>query len=261
VLLQLPFQPTLLHQWAVALQAEALKLRNQIADFFVIAYPKKLALAVENLAKISSDLMSAANSFLSYYFKFCNNATLNIQAIILLFWNDFLEIFPTTCAALTFALSEECKNIVAELKQMAWSTNNNEDLVDSLPYSSSDFGLMLSAYNIFFWKSEHPPSFLFSNEMANTTEDTPSSLLQKFEQANSNAQVANSDLESLKNLVETKIVGPGYLKGEEKEHILNVFNQNAPRFMVFFRHYKAFFGNFFNICLKTHFIFKMYSCK
>lgn len=242
VLMQLPFQPTLLHQWAVALLAEALKLRNQITDFFVIAYPQKLARAVEKLAKISSDLMSGANSFLSYYFKFCNNAALNIQAIILLFWDDFLEVFPTVYAALTFALSEECTNVVLELKQMAWSTNDNEEWVDSLSSSSCDFGLLSSAYNLFYWKSEHSPSFLFTNEMANTTEDTPSSLLQKFEQANSNAHVANPVLEALKTFVEKEIIEAGCLQGEEKEQILNVFNQNAARFMVFFRHYKAFFG-------------------
>lgn len=244
MLIQLPFQPTLLHQWSVALLAEALKLRNQIADFFVIAYPKRLECVVEKLAKISAALMSGANSFLSYYFTYCNNATLNIQAIILLFWNDFLEVFPSVVAALTFALSEQCKKVVSELKQMAWSSNNNEEWVDSLSYTSSDFGLLSSAYNLFYWKSEHPPSFLFTNEMVNTTEDTPSSLLQKFEQANCNAHVSTSDLDALKNLVDKEIIGPGCLKGEDEEKIWNVFNQNATRFMVFFRYYKAFFGNY-----------------
>lgn len=243
--MQLPFQPILLHQWAVALQAEALKLRNQIVDFFVMSYPERLAEAVKKLATVSSALMSGANSFMSYYFKFCNNASLNIHAIILLFWDDFIEIFPKVYAALSFALSGECKKIITELKQMSWRGNKNEELVDSLFYSSCDFGLLPSAYNIFYWKSQQLVN-LFSEEIPNTAEDTPNSLLQKFKQANCNALVEDLDLAALKKLVEEEIIEPGCLKGEEKEKIWSVFCQNAPRFMVFFRHYKVYLGNYQN---------------
>jgi hypothetical protein len=42
VLLQLPFEPVILHQWSVALMAEALRFRKQITDFTTMAYPKNL---------------------------------------------------------------------------------------------------------------------------------------------------------------------------------------------------------------------------
>jgi hypothetical protein len=58
VLLQLPFEPTILHQWAVALMAEALRFQKKIIDFIAMAYPEHLKTVVDKLIAIASLLLN-----------------------------------------------------------------------------------------------------------------------------------------------------------------------------------------------------------
>jgi len=165
VLLQLPFEPTILHQWTVALMAEALRFQKKITDFTTMAYPEHLKTVVDKLIAIASLLLNGANKFLSFIAKLVNvkkDSINRMHATASLYWNDFQEILPQVVVALKFVLSEECGAVISALKRMAWNENADERTGSS----EMDVNIMPDGiYSLYYWDDpDNAPRSLFSDQ-------------------------------------------------------------------------------------------------
>jgi hypothetical protein len=234
VLLQLPFEPVILHQWAVALMAEALRFQKKITDFTTMTYPKNLKSAVDKLTAIALLLLNGANTFLSFVAKLIivHDETSNHMSVAAsLYWEDFQQTLPQVLPALKFVLSKECDTIILALKRMAWS----ENAAGKTCLSKLDFKIIPSIYSHDYWDTHKMRKWLFPDPDVFEV-DVPERLMIKYE------RVASNDQDSLKNLIEEKIIKSERLRGESEEVIFEIAAKNSDELEVFNDQYKHFDG-------------------
>lgn len=119
VLIQLPFRPAVLHQWAVALLAEALKFQLKISDLLIIDSPVVYHPLIEKLGEMNIVMHSSAELSIQYFTRCC--AEILTPTEMKRKFKLFTELLPV----LKFALSTECDDIIKSLKRMSWNINND----------------------------------------------------------------------------------------------------------------------------------------
>jgi hypothetical protein len=237
VLLQLPFEPTILHQWTVALMAEALRFRKKITDFTTMAYPEHLKSAVDKLVAIDTLLQNGANSCMSYVAQLTLSVAAKKESIqrIHFFaefcWEDFQRFLPQLLSALKFVLSEECDAIISRLKRMAWGANAAERTC----MSKAEFLIAPSFYSHDYWDTHYLRNWFFSDRDMFEVK-VPTRLMIKYE------RVAKKEGDTLKKLIKEKILITGRLQGESEQVIFESAENNADALEVFntqYQHYKG----------------------
>jgi hypothetical protein len=71
ILLQMPFHPVILHQWAATLLAEALIFQQKISPIFCYGFSKEIASIAFDLRKMLLTMKNCANFTLQLYVKMC----------------------------------------------------------------------------------------------------------------------------------------------------------------------------------------------
>jgi len=193
VLVQLPFQPVLLHQWSVPLMAKSLKLKEQLG------YIGKKFLLMANL------MFTTAKK---YFGLFIDNVYKGA-----IFYS--LEAFPETLAVLEFALSKECRNAVKAFKRMAWNRSNKTDFDPILLTPQEGF---LSCYYPQYWTVKWHVVLMSADAVAERLLK-PINLDGYKEQIG--LDVTEAEVQGLKNLVEEKLIKSGMLKGVSKQVLFN----------------------------------------
>jgi len=147
VLLQLPFQPVLLHQWAVALLASALWLQRDLSPLYCLGHSANLRGPVKKLVGMCNKMQKCAIDFLSFFDLYTSNAHLNIHKIVELFLAPMLNALPEVLPIIEFCGKDEFKDIIRGLNLLAWKPKSklvfDSDHVNDLGQTA--FGLNLRA--------------------------------------------------------------------------------------------------------------------
>jgi hypothetical protein len=241
VLLQLPFEPVILHQWAVALMVEALRFQKKITDFTTMTYPENLKTSVDKLTAIALLLLNGANTFLSFVAKLISvrhDTTNQMHLAAVVYWDDFQQTLPQVLSALKFVLREECNCVIALLKRTAWSKNQEVRTCKS----KIDFQIIASVYSHTYWESHQVHEWLFlGHEWEPEAPTEP--LVQNFRnQAPKMELTRNIEVLLLTFVIDNKILKPGRLRGESKEVILKIATANFNALKVFHTQYDHYFG-------------------
>jgi len=204
----------MIHQWAVALLAEALRFQKELSDFYCIGFPTSLTSAVTALLKMCDMMLSTA----CFNF-FIQNASLNMHTIIETIFGKMDESLTEILPILEFVLSEECRNIVKALKRMALNSSTKIDYSKKPEVGVADFGAHHTIYNFEFWhqKSFATQLFSFDGKLAPWSVEL-GSVVEKREVADSAEPSIDSIIKAKKHLekfVADKIFGTGKLKGNE----------------------------------------------
>jgi hypothetical protein len=247
VLLQLPFEPTILHQWTVALMVEALQFQKKITDFTTMAYPEHLKNAVDKLTEIGSLLLNGANTFLSFIAKLINSkddSKNHMHATATLYWEEFQQILPQVLPALKFALSEDGDTLISTLKRMAWS----ENAAARTCKSKINFKMIPSFYTLAYWESHKVQKCLFPKSEFKV--DDPVTLMIKYQKIAAFWMPCDFD-QFLKKLIEDKIIDSGRIRGESREVILETAARYSSALEVFSDHYNRYISKCKNFPLSN----------
>ena len=217
VLLQLPFQPSMLHQWAVALLAETLRFQKETVTIFTIGVPQKLWDEMLLLKKMLKRLMEGALTLLSIFCKFPRLDRENICKRLRRVRQKLLRTITEVTPIVEFILSEKCRNVISGIKQAAWSSKRYHNLHST--ETDVDLGYYHIWYNpAFFWAQNQMPKKLFSDRKF---QDQHKQFLQKlrFNMLMLHPE-ASGDL--VQKFVQEQIIGKGVLVGVSDAEILAV---------------------------------------
>jgi len=230
VLLQLPFQPLLLHQWSVALLAESLRFQAELFPFYSI--PNRLQRPVNKLFEMCKVMYKKAmhcfNHFAIYMYEGVDCYGDTVSA-------SFLDSLPETLAALEFVLSKECGNVVKALKRMAWNNSTKKDNKEIVKSASFDIEEIYFCYNMEYWKERSAISCWCPR---NPSRNESVEILDKYSKESATA----AEMAGLQKLVEEKLIDTGRLKGESKEVIFRALWRCPVPCIALYRAYVAASG-------------------
>jgi hypothetical protein len=243
VLLQLPFEPTILHQWTVALMAEAMRFRMKIVDFTTMAYPEHLKSVVDKLVAIATLLLEGAHFFMKCISDLIIKAGSfnHLHATATLHWKEFQTTLPRVLPALKFVLSDECDTVIAALKCNAWS----ENAVGTMCKSKVDTEYTLSIYCYEYWESINLLPWLFDETRSFNVDCPDETLIQGchcHHQQHAAHMVANNVDPHMMEVIDKEIIKPGRLQGESKEIIFQAAAKDHISLKVFYYRYEQFKG-------------------
>jgi len=224
VLVQLPFQPLLLHQWCVALMAEALKFKTELGD--ICYFPLQLQSAGKKLLEMWNVMFLTV---VKYFSHFQCNVYLGSS-----FYS--LEGLPETLAVLEFVLSPECKKLINALKRMAWERCHKTAFA---PVQAEKTDFFYGCYEAQFWGEK-----LVINTMcvSSPVEGPVDPTNRHF-----GAEITEDEVQGLKNLVDEKLIKTGVLKAASKEIIFDcLVNKSKHVAVPVYRAYMAEQGNSIN---------------
>jgi len=228
VLLQLPFEVTILHQWTVALMAEALRFQKKHTDFTTMAYPEHLKQFVDQLTVMNILLLSGANFFMLCISKLMgkDNSMNHMHATASLFiWDEFEFRLSLILPVLKFVLSEECDTLISTLKRMAWSQNE----VQRTCKSEVNFLSTHSFYCYDYWDVMFMHQWLFkAHQYSNKDQQSP--VDHKINSSSHYEEFAN-------DVIDEKIIKQGLLQGESREIILQIAAKNRPLLQDYYIQY------------------------
>jgi len=233
VLIQLPFQPVLFHQWTVALFAETLKFKNEINDFFTLPFSTRLKPAVDCLKNMEEILLSTGGLMIEVLFKYFEDPCVNLHNLSVICLNVALKKLPELLPVLEFVLDDECKNIVRALKRMAW----NKTAKMSVEYEHRT-GIGFDSrviYSYGFWKQETAAKSLVTE---------PNGLMpaNPYARKPMSTNERNRIIEGMKEVIDREIITTGRLKGESREKILNALSDDCMMIHLY-DNYVANLGN------------------
>lgn len=248
VLVQLPFQATLMHQWTVALLAEALKLQIELADFTIITHDQRLSFALQLLFKMSSQLLAYANLALSHYFMHCVLGPNSLLDLLQKSHEPFLKMLPNLLPVLNFVVNGECFNVIRALKRMTWAKEKWSSKwvlqykVSDESGISTDFGALATMYNLWYWKQTKRLTWLYETK-DHKIDDIALKLKMAFNDAPSNEEILpQRELTLLTTLVDEKIIKAGRLKGESRIAILKEVTKHSRKLFPFYKLYASYIG-------------------
>jgi len=214
ILVQLPFQPLLLHQWSVALLAEALKFQKELGEFQ--SMPKQLQRPVGKLVEMCQLMFKMAFQFFDHFSIYMYEGKTTMDGNVGL---EFLKHVPDVLPVIKFVLSNECKTIVKVLTKMASSFPFTDHSGKHAQIESgADFSF---CYNQNYWKQKSLVHILCSRDFrAPCPVKHPQ--VKDFGVKSDLSDVTASELEGLKKLIEEKFISTGKLKGRSKEFILGM---------------------------------------
>jgi len=237
ILVQLPFQPLLFHQWSVALLAEALNFKKELCEIYSI--PKSLISLGTKLTEMCNLMFQTAFKFFDHFSSYMYDGDESLSDSVS---SNFLVNLPNVLPIIEFVLSDECKNIVKAIKKIAWRVNSFDHGVNNNIWFESGGENFSFCYNMNYWKQVSAiHSICSSNFRTNCFPQDYDEHLRKKE-------IAPSEVEGLKNLVEEKLIKTGRLKGESKEFIFSLLQGlNLYSLITSYRAYLHYFGKFFVI--------------
>jgi hypothetical protein len=234
VLIQLPFRPAVLHQWAVALLAEALKFQLEISDLLVIDTPTNYGPLVEKLLNMCNVMHESAQRALEYYSQCClNHWAPKVEP-------KLYQVFPALLPVLRFVLSARSKNVVRCIKRMSWNTKNTLRYCRFRPYKTvgrvrpSD---PANLYNQLFWRTKEPKLGLFSYSKMSVEGISWQMLMSE-----NSAKCKRDDIISLWKLVLEKIIEPGRLGGVSKKMIYSAIDVKYAMLSKVYKLYMYYIG-------------------
>ena len=242
VIVQLPFQHAILHQWMVAFNAETLKFQKEVSDLLIITYPSEMRSALKSLSKIKSTLSHFINMCHEYLFSFLLRHPVSPIHSNLLFMNQLPDVLPM----LKFILSEKSKNCIKALKRMAWNKKTCKESKMEAPISKEEKTRIFqysSIYHFLNWQ-KFPSGDMFNSQKDSRIEykSWRSLEAQKFE-----IELVGGLREyfpDMKNVVKEKIIKTGRLSGVSKEKILRGVDNTSGYIFEVFRQYKFLKGKF-----------------
>jgi len=215
VLIQLPFQPLLLHQWCIALLAEALKFHKEICDFYMLPIPKHLRRLVPHLFAMCTQMFTSHNICFGHLEMFIYHGQENVQNNV--DWK-FLKSMPETLAVLEFVLSDECRNVVKALKRMAWNKTTKLDFRERIggAYPPVNFNRFDICYNMNYWKQKSPIRCMSAKYI--WVED-----LEPFRVQHPRRALTPSEWNVFYALIDEKAIKTGRIKDENRQVIFDAF--------------------------------------
>jgi len=160
VLIQLPFQPVLMYQWAVALLAESYLFRMKICDLYIFENPKQLGGPLGKIVKMCSLMEKCAQSCMNFFNCYVLKAKLNVNKIIALFANEFFGFLPQVLPIIEFVTSDMCDKVIKALKlhnlknRLYRNVGETERII-------AQFRTFPTIYNRTFWRKPSDIDFLF----------------------------------------------------------------------------------------------------
>jgi hypothetical protein len=216
VLLQLPFQPSLLHQWAVAILAETLKFQKETVNIFIIGVPEELLEEVQLLKKMIKKLMEGAFTLLSIFCKFANLDRENVCKKLRRVRKKLLRTITEVTPIVEFILSEKCRNVISGIKRASWGSKQQKLHSTEMDV---DLGSYHVWYNPYFWNEGPMPSRLISCKKHPL--DQQKQFLQKV-RFNMLMLHPTASVALVQKFVEEQIIRKGVLVGASDEEILAV---------------------------------------
>jgi len=245
VLLQLPFQPVVLHQWAVALLAETYRFLTKISCFYPFEYPKRVKGPLNKLFKMGDVMLKSARTCMGYFNYYAANGTQNLNKIIAhLQKSDFLGFLPELLPIIEFVTSSNCDNVIKSLNLLNIKTRrykNDEEKEKGF----SSFCIYPTIYNRNFWRKPSPVDFLFSfdrNYFKTKKNFTATALSQPPPK---DFKISEALKMELKNFVVAKIITPCRLNTTSNAQFLKIFDEDPKRFLWVYQMYKETLGGFF----------------
>jgi hypothetical protein len=240
VIVQLPFQHAILHQWIVAFYAETLKFQKEVSDLLIITYPSEMRSALKSLSKIKSTLSHFTNTCHEYLF-----SCLWRQPSSPLFSNIITNLLPDVLPMLKFILSEKSKFVIRALKRMAWNRRTCKESKMEVPISKEEQTRIFqfnSMYHFLNWQ-RFPAGQMFHSPKDSSVEYKSWRYLQVYA-----LQIIVDGLPeyfpAMKAVVEEKIIKTGRLSGVSKETILQGLGNARGSIFEIFRQYKFLKGEF-----------------
>jgi hypothetical protein len=237
VLIQMPFRHAVLHQWVVALHAEAFKFQLKICDLLIIDSPVALHPHIEKLREMNSILITCSRHFLLYFFLFCGShwipkSHMETQSL------ELSRLLPV----LKFVLSSECNDIIMCLKRMSWNPNNTPRSCqfEELPFTCTirqDFDY-LHFYSQFFWHEsvQRLELFMYLENIKNISLEL---LLTEDSQSQ---PVRSGDIQALCRLVDEKIIKTGRIGGVPTDFIFAAVNMASKILCKLYEFYNSYIG-------------------
>jgi len=230
VLLQLPFQPALLHQWCVALMAEALRFRRDLSAFCYIPFQMRRI-----FARLFWMCNAMCSTSLNYFYKFADYIYTGASCYT-------LDHLSETLTILEFVLSDEYEIMMKALKRMAWSkanrpqiklnpSRNDDILLDTGPtrvltmYEKAFF-----CYNKEMWKDPAPVHSMCPQEPRKVE---VSDFMELY--VHVKPKDDGSELEGLKRLVDEKLIATGILIGMDRKDILSAVERCQELIVPYYR--------------------------
>jgi len=245
VLIQLPYQPILMHQWAVALMAEALKFQKELADLYSMTYPRRFRIPVKKLIFFNTQMLGFSVNVFKLVNFYIASAIESIHKLLDRPLAVITRWFPLHLPIIEFVLSKDCRNFIKALKRMALNESANLSDPEMSQKTVTEFGEHFSCYNYEFWKQEAKIVWLFPFYEEYKTE----SLRKKYE-GDGTLKITEADVSELLQFVDEKIIQTGRVKGSCREILLLAAHKEAKQLVPHHKMYMKFLGENKKIILK-----------
>jgi hypothetical protein len=230
-----PFRPVVLHQWVVALLAEALKFELKISDLLTLDSPVALHPHIEKLREMHNVLHFSSHSFLQYFMLFCRQQWVPKSEMELQF-----QQFPNLLPVLKFVLSSECNDIIMSLKRMSWNPNSTRRScqLGALPdclMRTFDYSHL---YSQLFWLDRNEKLVLF----VNSEQIQRISLATLLAEDSHSQPIRSSDIHALCRFVDEKIIKTGRIGGVHSDLIFAAVNISSNILCKLYKFYNKYIG-------------------
>jgi len=232
ILVQLPFQPLLFHQWSVALLAEAVNLYTELQELCYI--PKSLHAPANKLFKMCNLLYQTAFKSFEHLSTYIYKGEESLSTTVS---SDFFKNLPEVMPVIEFVLSDERKNIIKALTKITFETTTYD-------YSGQRECVVrcrdgeFHCYSSHFWMQKSLVHCISSEEFLLPWNE------KHYENDDFKApEISASEIEELKILIEEKFITSGLIKGASKEFIFDLIHgRTLDKLMLLYRMHKATLG-------------------
>jgi hypothetical protein len=257
VIVQLPFQHAILHQWIVVFYAETLKFQNEVSDLLIISYPSEMRSALKSLSKIMSTLSHFINTCHEYLFSnLWKNPSSPLSS------NECTKQLPDVLPMLKFILSEKSQFVIKALKRMAWNRRTCKESKMEAPISKEEKTRLFqysSMYHFLNWQ-KFPAGQMFHSPKDTRVEykSWRSLEAQKF-QTELVVGELHENVSAMNVVVEERIIKTGRLSGVSKETIFRGVENTGYFIYKVFKQYKFLKGKLAKIFHMFDTVFRSYS--
>jgi len=231
ILVQLPFQPILFHQWSVALLAEALKFEKELFELYYV--PKKLRSPVVKLLEMCNLMYEAAFKFFEHFGQFIFRGEQSMCDNVV---SEYLKHMPDVLPVIKFVLSDECRSIVKVLTKMAFQAPQNslhprdQTILKS---NATDF-----CYHFIYWKKKSIVHSIAVPKNSGEGINWKDLNVKSYE-----SEITATEMEGLKNLIREKFILTGRIRGETEDFIFGLLQGGIlTKLISFYREYVKILG-------------------
>ncbi|XP_065341631.1 uncharacterized protein LOC135940603 [Cloeon dipterum] len=222
ILVQLPFQPSILQQWVAAVYVEYLKLREQMAFFTVVTFPPSLREIIEVLFLLQSLFMKTIKEVFHVLDINCKTSNMEeaTSATIEMMKGSGMKLL---ISILQFAMSLECTNIIDSLKRMAWSVKTRDKCTSPQRRYFEHVGFLNipnMVYDLNFW-SRRKYNEIFGSMLVKPKSSSFISITSLVP----HDEMPHVTKDKLVKLCVDKIIKTGWLKGIDEKAVPAIFDE------------------------------------